>query len=197
MLPLNFGLKAFVRIVVSAAFFLGLPPPYAAITHADETIHPTWKEGRLRLELAGYSAINIGARPRSGDLSFVGSIEYEGPLTKRLTLGVKLIPAFYYNPDIPDAPDIYGLALGPELRFYSKAGEYRGFFGETGVAALATSTKFDGNSGTVNFIIDFGAGYAFRNGWHISVKFQHISNGFVASENSGADALGVGLGFRF
>ena len=188
---------ASARIVASVALVLALPAPYATVAHADEAAHPSWKEGRWRLELAGFAGTNTASEPRSGDVSIMGSIEYEGPLMKRLTVGPKFVPVFYYNPDIPDAPDIYGVALGAELRFYSKAGEYRGFFVEAGSAVLATSKKFDQNTATVNFIVEFGAGYAFKSGWHVALKFRHISNAFLSFQNSGADAVGVGLGYRF
>ena len=190
-------MKASARTVICVAIVLTLPAPYAAVAHADEAAHPAWKEGRLRLELAGFAGTNTTSEPRSGDVSIMGSIEYEGPLTKWLTLGAKFIPVFYYNPDIPDAPDIHGAALGPELRYYSKPGKYRGIFGEAGGAVLATSKKFDKNTATVNFVIEFGAGYAFKNGWHVALKFRHISNAFLSFENSGADAVGLGLGYRF
>ena len=190
-------MKASARLLVSVALVLALPAWCAAVAHADEATHPTWKEGRLRLELSGFAGTNTASEPRSGDVSIMGSIEYEGPLTKRLTLGPRFIPVFSYNPDIPDAPDIHGAALGAELRFYSKAREYRGFFGEAGSAMLFTSRKFDQNTATVNFIVEFGAGYAFKNGWHVAVKFRHISNLFLAFRNSGADAVGLGLGYRF
>ena len=190
-------MKAFVRIAVCVAIALALPAPFAAVAHADETIHPPWKEGRVRLELSGFAGTDSASEPRSGDISFMGSIEFEGPLTKHLTIGPRLIPLFYYNPDIPDESDIYGLALGPSMRFYTKRNEYRGFFGEAGAAALATTEKFKQNSATVNYIVEFGAGYAFKSGWHVSLKFRHFSNLFLASKNSGGDAVGVGFGYRF
>ncbi len=186
-----------MRIVVSVLLILALPAPFAAVAHADEGTHPPWKEGRWRLELAGYAGTNTASEPRSGDVSIMASIEFEGPLTKRLTLGPRFIPLFYYNPDIPGAADINGVALGAELRYYSKAGEYRGLFGEVGSAALVTAKKFDQNTATVNYIVEFGVGYAFKSGWHVALKFRHLSNLFLASMNSGADAVGVGFGYRF
>lgn len=190
-------MKVFARVLVCVALALTLPAPYAALAHADEATHPSWKEGRLRLELSGFAGTNTASEPRSGDVSIMASIEYEGPLTKRLTIGPRFVPVFHYNPDIPDAPDISGAALGAELRFYSKPGKYRGFFGEAGSAVLVTSKKFDKNTATVNFIVEFGAGYAFKNGWHVAVKFRHLSNAFLSFQNSGADAVGLGLGYRF
>lgn len=190
-------MNASARIVVSVALLLALPAPFAVLAHADEATHPSWKEGRWRLELAGFAGTNTASEPRSGDVSIMASVEYEGPIMKRLTLGPKFIPVFYYNPDVPGASDIYGVALGAELRFYSKAREYRGFFVEAGSDVLATLKKFDQNTATVNFIVEFGAGYAFKSGWHVALKFRHLSNAFLASKNSGADAVGVGLGYRF
>lgn len=190
-------MKVSAGVLVCAAIALTLPAPYTTFAHADKATHPSWKAGRLRLELSGFSGTNTASEPRSGDVSIMGSIEYEGALTKRLTIGPRFIPVFHYNPNIPDAPDISGAALGAELRFYSKRGKYRGFFGEAGSAVLATSKKFDKNTATVNFIVEFGAGYAFKNGWHVTLKFRHLSNAFLSFENSGADAVGLALGYRF
>lgn len=190
-------MDACARNVILAALFLALSAPYAAPAHADEEAHPKWKEGRLRLELAGYAGTNSASESRSGDLNIVGSIEYEGPLSQRLTLGIKFAPLFYYRPDNSDEPDIFGASIGPELRFYSRRGKYRGFFGEAGTAVLATTEKFKENSGSINFIVEFGAGYAFKNGWHVALKFRHLSNLFLASRNAGADGVGVGVGHSF
>ncbi|MCH8204337.1 MAG: acyloxyacyl hydrolase [Candidatus Hydrogenedentes bacterium] len=190
-------MKASLRIVVFIVLVLALPARYGTVAHADEATHPSWKEGRIRLELARLIGINSASEPRKGDVNFMGSIEFEGPLTTRLTLGPKFIPVFTYDPGTVGAADISGGALGGVLRYYLKPGGYRGFFVEAGSAALVTSRKFDKNSGTLNFIVEFGAGYAFKSGWHAAVKFRHISNAYLASRNAGADAVGLGLGYRF
>ena len=190
-------MKVIVRFVLSIVFVLTLSAPFATAAQAEEAVAPSWKEGRIRLELARFTGINSASEPRKGDVNFMGSIEFEGPLTTRLTLGPKFIPVFTYDPGTLGAADISGGALGGVLRYYLKPGGYRGFFVEAGSAALVTSRKFDKNSATLNFIVEFGAGYAFKGGWHAAVKFRHISNAYLASRNAGADAVGLGLGYRF
>ncbi len=187
----------YLRILVFSGLFLIFSGSFFGLAHADEDSHPKWKEGRLRLELAGYAGLNSASESRSGDINVVGSIEYEGALSQRLTLGVKFSPLFYYHQDPAGEPDIWGASIGPELRFYTKRGEYRGFFGEAGTAVLATAEKFEENSGSINFIVEFGAGYEFKSGWHVAVKFRHLSNLFLASSNAGADGVGFGLGYSF
>ena len=141
---------------------------------------PDWDLATIVTKAAEYQFDGVELRGLKGELYLPGIPDLAGNpgATRRL---------FYSN----------GVALGAELRYYSKAGEYRGLFGEVGSAALVTAKKFDQNTATVNYIVEFGVGYAFKSGWHVVLKFRHLSNLFLASMNSGADAVGVGFGYRF
>lgn len=170
------------------------------------------EEGMWRLELNNDFGVHQGSRDRSGDYSFNGIVEYEVPATPRTTLGLRLMPLFVYTQDdendhrifdriFEDNDDtddtVWGGGFGLGGRIYSVKDEYRGWFGEIGVTALLHSNEFNGNNSNINFISAFGVGYQFKSDWHVQVHYQHISNASLGSENSGANSLGLGLGYRF
>lgn len=47
------------------------------------------------------------------------------------------------------------------------------------------------------FHVPFEAGYAFCQKWRVSVYYEHVSNGYLASPNEGLDNAGMRLGYRF
>ena len=64
-------------------------------------------------------------------------------------------------------------------------------------AVLATTGRLDGNSGAVNFLNEGGIGYKFKRDWHVAAKINHVSNLGFASKNSGANSLGIAMGYTF
>ena len=155
-----------------------------------------WAAGKLRLELAGFTGIHSGRRSRTGDYGLSVSVEYEVPVIKHLTLGIKGYPLFFYEQDDSGEDTVFGVGIGPQLRAYHRE-DFRGLFGEVGFAALATSGKFDGNSATLNLLSEGGIGYKFKSNWHVAAKFRHISNAGLASSNSGVNTVVIGLGYTF
>lgn len=182
------------RILVSVAVVAGTVLVDAPAASANDY---GWKDGRWRLELSGFAAFRSGNRSRTGDFGFAGSVEYEVPLVKHLTFGIKAYPLFFYDQNDSGEDTIYGAGVGPEFRVYSNGTEHRGFFFEFGSALLATTGKFDGNSGTVNFLNEAGIGYKFKRDWHVAAKISHVSNAGFASDNSGVNSLGLAFGYTF
>ncbi len=182
------------RILVSVAVVAGTVVVKAPLACANDY---SWKDGRWRLELSGFTAFRSGNRSRTGDFGFAGSVEYEVPLVKHLTFGIKAYPLFFYDQDDGGEDTMYGAAVGPEFRVYWKGAEHRGFFFEFGSAVLVTTGRFDGNSGAVNFLNEGGIGYKFKRDWHVAAKISHISNAGLASSNSGVNNLGLALGYTF
>lgn len=170
------------------------------------------KEGRWRLELNQDFGVYQGSRDRSGDYSVNGTVEYEVPAGSRLTLGLRLMPLFAYTQNSDrgnrlfrhafkrggeDGDTVWGGGLGLGIRIYQIKDEYRGWFGEAGVTALAHDNKFIANSSNLNFVNTLGVGYQFQNDWHVQFHYQHISNASLGKRNAGANSLGFGLGYRF
>jgi len=169
--------------------FADVPP-----IDSDET---GWKNGKWRLELSGFAALRSGRRSRTGDFGFVGSAEYEIPLRKRLSIGIKAYPLYFYDQDDSGEDAVLGVGIGPEFRVYAKNAQRKGIFFEIGSALLATTGRFDGNSGALNFLNEAGVGYKFKRDWHITAKFSHISNAGFASHNSGVNSAGIAVGYTF
>ena len=155
-----------------------------------------WDEGKWRLELSALSGIHQGTRDRSGDLNLNAVAEYESPMGDRWALGLRLQPLFYYLDDIDDV-DSFGIGFGPALRLYQKKEERRGWFTEISVTALIHSPQIHGNSSSINFSNELGVGYKFKNKWHVSGKWRHISNGSLGDKNAAANGVGFGIGFTF
>ncbi|MBX3178927.1 MAG: acyloxyacyl hydrolase [Candidatus Hydrogenedentes bacterium] len=169
--------------------------------------------GRWRLELNNDFGVHQGSRDRSGDYSLNVVAEYEVPATSRTTLGLRLLPLFVYTQDEhrdrdlfqrwfgdndhEDGDTVWGGGIGLSGRIYQVKDEYRGWFAEAGITALVHAGKFNGNNSNLNFLSNIGVGYAFKSDWHVQVHYQHISNASLGSHNSGANALGIGVGFKF
>lgn len=171
-----------------------------------------FKDGMWRVEVNNDFGVHQGSRDRSGDYSINGIVEYEIPATSRVTLGLRLMPLFIYNQDEEkdyrvfrrvfddngyDGDTVWGGGFGIGGRIYQVKDEYRGWFAEAGVNALLHANEFNGNNSNLNFISGIGVGYQFKSDWHVQLHYQHISNASLGSENSGANSLGLGLGYRF
>jgi len=160
-------------------------------------------EGRVRIEVAGACNLYSGKTDRDGDYYLTGSIEYETPVLERLTLGLRFMPAFLYHEhrdkcEGASSETIYGAGLGVTARVYQNKGDRDGLFGEAGAAALWHSRYFERNTSRVNFVTEIGVGYKFpERNWHVGVKFQHASNGGLASRNAGINGLALAVGYTF
>lgn len=171
------------------------------------------KEGMWRLELNNDFGVHQGSQDRSGDYSINGIVEYEVPATPRTTLGLRLMPLFAYSQDgdddyrhfrkifddngSDDGGTVWGGGFGLAGRVYQVKDEYRGWYGEASVSTLLHSNEFNGNNSNINFATGLGVGYQFKSDWHVQLHYQHISNGSLGTKNSGANSLGIGVGYRF
>lgn len=160
-----------------------------------------WDDGRYRLELQGWVGSRSGNRSRSDDVGIVGSIEREFALGEKLTVGLRVLPLFYYDADevsgdAYEQTDIWGAGFGVTVRRYFKE-VHEGWYFEFMESIVAHDDKFNGNSGSANFMSETAFGYEFDNHWHLSGKLRHLSNGGWADDNSGVNAFGVGVGLSF
>ncbi len=156
-----------------------------------------WDSSVWRLELSGGSGIHSGSSDRGGDYSLKGMVEYETPFSSRCTLGLRLLPAFFYEQDERGEETVWGVGAGLGLRIYSVAEEYRGWFAEAGVHALGHKHRIEGNSSNINFLTGAGVGYKCKAGWHTVLRWEHISNAHLGNDNSGANLLTLGVGYTF
>lgn len=170
-------------------------------------------EGMWRLEFNNDFGVHQGSQDRSGDYSVNGIVEYEVPATPRTTLGLRMMPLFVYSQDgdddyrrfrkvfeddnDDDGGTVWGGGFGLAGRVYQVKDEYRGWYGEASVSTLLHSNEFNGNNSNINFVTGFGVGYQFKSDWHLQLHYQHISNGSLGTKNSGANSLGIGVGYRF
>ena len=123
------------------------------------------------------------------------SIEYGWPIMNRWEVGLRAFPFFWYEQDDP-SETLLGGGGGISLRYYFNQ-KHHGWYGETGIAALFHTNHYDGNSSSYNFMPEASLGYDFHNNWHLAVKFRHLSNGGIADYNSGANSIGIAVGYRF
>lgn len=159
-----------------------------------------WSEGDWRLELTTGFGIDSGKRDRTSNLLLTGSVEYEVPMSTHCTLGFRILPLFLYdqqNDGAEDADTLWGAGVGLAARYYQVADEQRGWYGELQGNLLGHSGKLTGNSASANFLIGAGVGYEFKNSWHAILKYEHISNAGLSENNSGANSIGLGVGYRF
>lgn len=184
-----------VLMLVLAITGLGLIDAPSAV--ADEPKGLDWRNGRVRLELQGMNAFRSGRRSRTGDIGFHFSVAYEMPATPRLTFSARAIPLFYYDAKDSGEDTAVGAGAGMVLRVYQVRDEYRGFFGDISANIIGATGKYDGNSGTFNFMTEVGVGYKFKSPWHVTAKVQHMSNSGLASNNSGVNTLNLGFGYTF
>jgi len=150
-------------------------------------------QGRWRCEFTGVP-VYPGKHDRDGDFYFTGYIEREWMVTDHAAAGIHFYPLFVYHDDGP----FYGTAIGVDGRWYMDKATGTGWFLEAGESLLWTSDYFEGNSSRINFLSEVGVGYQCREtNWHVTLKFQHISNADTAAENDGVNGPALALGYRF
>lgn len=198
-----------LHVLMGAALILG-----ALVPASQSAAEVQFNEGHWRLELSGGLGIDSGSEDRSGDVLIQGSAEYEFPATRRLTLGLRLLPIMVYTQDDEskdhrwhdwwhheDRPDdgdtVVGAGFGFTTRVYQKAEEYRGLFFEVEAMALLHGGEFDGNNSNFNFLTGAGIGYKFKNDWHTVLKYEHISNAGIGEHNRGTNLISLGVGYSF
>ncbi len=154
-------------------------------------------EGRWRLELSGASGLYSGSENRRDDHLVTATAEYEFPVTKRTTLGLRLLPLFIYDQKESGEDTVWGAGAGLAFRVYQHANKQRGLFAEASANAIGHKNKFSANSSNLNFLESLGVGYQFKNNWHLSLRWQHISNASISSKNAGANSIALSAGISF
>lgn len=157
--------------------------------------------GYWRIELCAVPDILEHGPDREGDYFYMGWGEYEFRAFRHSTLALRFSPLFYYHEeedaDGGEGP-IYGAALGGAYRLYWDAETLSGPYLHLGISALKHTSEFESNSTHLNFISEGGIGYQFRESpWSLSLKYTHISNAAIGSQNQGIDGIMFSLGFRF
>ncbi|MBN2307685.1 MAG: acyloxyacyl hydrolase, partial [Candidatus Hydrogenedentes bacterium] len=106
-------------------------------------------------------------------------------------------PLFVYDQHEPDET-LWGGGVGLATRIYRNTETFDGFFAEAGAGLIGHDGKLEGNSASIDFLLEAGVGYRFPDtDWHVALKFNHLSNGGLASSNGGTNGFGLGFGYRF
>ena len=186
------GIRALVLALLApfANFF------FADSAQADNALTQGFGEGRWRTEFGAATGFHSGRRDRSGDIVLKGSVEYEWPLFARATLGLRTYPLFLYMQDDPEE-ELWGGGFGLASRVYQNKDSRDGVFVEGGASVLFHSNHVDGNDATMDFLLEGGLGYQFKTNWHVTLQVQHISNGGLSDDNSGANSVGLAMGYTF
>ena len=178
------------RIIIVCTVFI------AAIT-SPAMAELQWCDGNWQLELSGSGVLDSGSSDRSGDYMARAMVEYEVPFSSHFTLGLRALPLFVYEQDEHGEETVWGAGAGLGLRLYSVPDEYRGWFAETGAHVLGHKHQISDNDSNINFLTGVGVGYKCKAGWHSDLRFEHISNAGLGSDNSGTNMLSLGIGYRF
>ncbi len=172
-----------------------------------------FRDGHWRTEIAVGTGVDSGSTDRAGDILVVGSVEWEFPVTDHIALGLRLLPlvtyaqdnehnddwfedVFHGNDDY-DGDTVWGAGFGFATRFYQIAKEQRGVFFEIEANALFHGNEFNGNGSNVNFLTGAGLGYKFKKPFHVTARFEHISNAGLDDDNSGVNAATLAFGYSF
>lgn len=190
---MNFSVAA---LIVATALTTLLSPTTAQAGFIGE-VKEGFSEGNWRLEATVATGTRSGRNSRTGDMLYLTTIEYEWPVYARATLGLTAYPLFVYDQSDEGDDTVAGGGIGLAGRYYFAGEDRSGWYGEVGVGVVGHSNKFDGNSGSFNFVTEAGIGYQFQNDWHLAVQIRHFSNGGFADRNSGTNAVGLGIGYSF
>lgn len=155
-----------------------------------------FNDGRWRNEVGVSTGFHSGRRSRTGDMLVKGNVEYEWPVFARCSLGLRAYPLFLYHQNDPN-DTLWGGGIGTVGRVYQNAGERSGWFGEAGAGVIWHTNHIEGNSATMDFLLETGVGYQFKNNWHVTLQASHLSNAGLSDDNAGANSLGVAVGFTF
>ena len=151
--------------------------------------------GRLRLDVSMMHGMDSGRTDRTEDAAVVGSVGRERRVLSRGAVTGVLIPLFTYEDRAPDRR--FGAGAGVAVRAYARADVRRGPFGEVGLAAVWMERRLIDDGSFLDFQSHAAVGFAAANGSHFAVRIQHLSNASTRRPNSGANLLGVAVGFTF
>lgn len=184
-----FGVASFI---VSATFLA----PSQSVGDEAKGVVSGFQEGRWRIEAGVATGFHSGRRDRGGDVMVTGNVEYEWPVFARCTLGLRAYPLFLYKQDDPN-DTLWGGGVGGVGRIYQNAGDRNGWFAEAGAGIIWHTNHINGNSATMDFMLEGGVGYQFKNNWHVTLQASHLSNAGLSDDNAGANSIGLAAGFTF
>ena len=185
---------------MAAPFFCLVAATFATpmITSGEDSygVFDGFSDGRWRTEVGVSTGFHSGNRSRTGNMLVTGNVEYEWPVFARCSLGLRAYPLFLYRQNDP-SDTLWGGGIGTVGRVYQNAGERNGWFGEAGAGVIWHTNHIEGNSATMDFLLETGVGYQFRNNWHVTLQASHLSNAGLSDNNAGANSLGLAVGFTF
>ena len=179
-------------LVVILLFLVGT---HVAIAD-DGALREAFDNGQWRVESQAYWAVYSRKTEREGDKYVSVFVEYEMPVSPHFTVGLRGYPAFYFDPH-KDVDAVFGVGLGASTRYYLADADYHGWYLEGAASGLYQSDYFQKNGSRFNFMLEFGGGYKFQNNWNVAIKYGHISNAHIASDNAGLNSFGLGIGYTF
>lgn len=155
--------------------------------------------GEWRLELSTMAGFSSGSTKRAGDVLITGSAAYEWTAVPHLRLQLRAMPLFaYYEAadDDDDADTLFGAGAGLGARLFLRD-SHEGWYAEAAITAVWHAGRFEGDSSGLDFLSEVGVGYQFRNDWHVTMKYGHLSNAGLGEDNAGVNAVGIGFGRSF
>ncbi|MCC6153667.1 MAG: acyloxyacyl hydrolase, partial [Candidatus Hydrogenedentes bacterium] len=184
--------KRFASIItpLTCFFMAALVTPLVTSGEDSYGVVDGFSEGRWRTEVGVSTGFHSGNRSRTGDMLVTGNVEYEWPVVARCTLGLRAYPLFLYHQNDP-SDTLWGGGIGTVGRVYQNAVERNGWFGEAGAGVIWHTNHIEGNSATMDFLLEAGVGYQFKNNWHVTLQASHLSNAGLSDNNAGANSLGV------
>ena len=176
------------------------PPDIASDTQSQQEkrgIHKVlrFEDAMWRVEITGAAGLHTNKRNRKDDWMGTITVEYEVPVTGRLTAGLRLLPLLVYEQHKDKT--VFAAGVGTVLRFYVLKNEYRGFYAEAEAHPMGNYPRIRGNSSHFNFLTGVGVGYKCKKNFHSSLKFEHISNANIGRRNEGTNMLSLGVGYSF
>lgn len=91
------------------------------------------------------------------------------------------------------------IGITPVFRYESD--DKLGLYGEAGIGASLFSSVYKNSDKRLSTAYEFadhlGVGYALQNGWDLSARLQHYSNGGIKHPNSGVNWIVLKAAYRF
>lgn len=165
-----------------------------------KTIFDDFYEGNWRIETTVAAGLSYeDYSDRKGDYYIAESIEYEWPIYKPISMGLKYYPAFVYfqsEHEKGQRDTVYAQAFGFVFRFYSKK-TFKNFFQEIGSSLMWNESLYNYNASHINLLSEIGIGYKLDSRLHLTLKIQHISNANIKNPNYGINGLALSIGYTF
>ena len=165
-----------------------------------KTIFDDFYEGNWRIETTVAAGLSYEDHSdRKGDYYIADSIEYEWPVYKPMSMGIRYYPKFVYfqsEHEKGQRDTVYAQACGFVFRIYPEK-NFKSLFSEIGSSIMWNESLYNYNASHINILTEIGIGYKFDSNFHVSLKIQHISNANLKSPNYGINGLALSIGYTF